>query len=84
MGNIIVLKYAVDSCRRFLKKKRNLYPFEKVLLRFFSKVSMSTADKYPKLFERLDAELFSETSKEVMENALDYLNFNKWIEKYRT
>ena len=81
LGNIIFLKYAVDSCRRFLKKKRNLYPFEKVLLRFFSKVSMSTPDKYPELFKRLDTELFSETSEEAMTNALDYLNFKKWIEK---
>ncbi|MCH7677676.1 hypothetical protein IH879_22385, partial [candidate division KSB1 bacterium] len=63
------------------EKKRNLYHFEKVLLRFFSKVSMSTPDKYPELFKRLDTELFSETSEEAMTNTLDYLNFKRWIEK---
>ena len=42
---------------------------------------MATPDKYPELFKRLDTELFSETSEEAMTNALDYLNFKKWIEK---
>ncbi len=81
LGNVMVLKYAVDSCRRFLKKKRQLYHYEKVLLRFFSKLSMATPDKYRDLFKRLEAEIFSETSPEVMENTLDYLNFKRWIEK---
>ncbi len=42
---------------------------------------MATPDKYLELFKRLDTELFSETSEEAMTNALDYLNFKRWIEK---
>jgi hypothetical protein len=80
LGNITVLKYAVDACRRFLKKKRELRPFESVLLRFFSRISLAHPENYDDLFQQLQHDLFSGSDKTEIENALDYLNFQKWIE----
>jgi hypothetical protein len=79
--NITVLKYAVDACRRFLKKKRELRPFENVLLRFFSRISLAHPENYTGLFQQLQHDLFSSSDKTEIENALDYLNFQKWIEE---
>jgi len=79
LGHISILKYAVDGCRRFLKKKRSPYPFEKVLLSFFSKVSTVSPDRYPALLEKLKAELFFNTAKEKVPQVLDYLDFMTWI-----
>jgi len=80
LGNITVLKYAVDSTRRFLKKKRELQDFEIILLRFFSKISMAHAYEYKNLFGQLHAELFSEGHEKLDANTLDYLDFKSWIE----
>ncbi len=80
LGNITVLKYAVDACRRFLKKRGKPRSFENVLLRFFSRLSMAHPESYPALFEQLKSELFSNSDKTEIENALDYLNFREWIE----
>ena len=81
LENISLLKYAVDSCRRLLKRKRELHDFEKVLLRFFSKISLAHEEKYPDLFQQLKQTLFANTEQHVAANALDYLDFNRWIEE---
>lgn len=80
LGNITVLKYAVDACRRFLKKRGKPRAFENVLLKFFSRLSMAHPDNYAALFERLKTDLFSSADIVEIENALDYLNFREWIE----
>ena len=79
LKNNFVLKYSVESCRRFLKKKRKLYDFERVLLNFFSKVSISLPEKYETLFIKLKEELFRNTEESLRESALDYLDFESWI-----
>ncbi|MFQ5630207.1 MAG: hypothetical protein ACE5I1_15670, partial [bacterium] len=79
LGNITILKYGVETSRRFLKKKRELQPFEKVLLRFFSKISLARQEAYPELFRKLKVDLFRDTGAKVKKNALDYLNFEAWI-----
>ncbi len=81
LGNTFVLKYAVDSCRRFLKKKRDLYQFEKALLRFFSSVSMAAPDKHRLLLQKLKQELFAGASEGEVRSALDYLDFETWLEE---
>ncbi|MGD8779733.1 MAG: hypothetical protein PVH88_12310 [Ignavibacteria bacterium] len=80
LKNNYVLKYAVESCRRFLKKKRKLYNFENELLKFFAKLSMSLPEKHPVLFNKLKTKIFSETDEQIKQNALDYFNFEKWID----
>lgn len=80
LNNIYVLKYAVESTRRFLKKKRDLKDFEKILLKFFSKLSTTHSEKHKELFADLNKELFLNTGAVQKANVLDYLNFDKWIE----
>ncbi len=79
LGNTTVLRYGVDSCRRFLKKKRTLLDFEKVLLRFFSKVCTVPVGEHDKLFTKLQQELFLNTTASEKHSALDYLDFESWI-----
>lgn len=79
-GNIIVLRYAVESCRRFLKKNASkLNTFEKVLLRFFSKICTQPPDNYKELFIKLQEELFADNSPEERSQHLDYLDFETWM-----
>lgn len=82
LGNITLLRYAVDNTRRFLKKRRGaLFPFEKELLKFFSKLSVSSAYKYQTLFGKLSASLFKHHTEDQRSNILDYLDFESWIKK---
>lgn len=83
LGNIIVLRYAVDTTRRFLKKnKGKLVPFEKCLLKFFSKLSTSPSSNYTQIFEKLKSDLFIGIDDRQKDRILDYLDFNAWIEKH--
>ncbi|KAA3609714.1 MAG: hypothetical protein D8M58_09300 [Calditrichaeota bacterium] len=80
LGNMILLRYAVESCRRFLKKKRDLQDFEKTLLSFFSKLSTVPKAEYKDHFKNLKSGLFAGLSEKEKNNILDYLNFEEWIE----
>jgi len=81
LGNITLLRYAVESCRRFLKKKRELQNFEKTLLSGFSRLSTISASEYEYQFIILKETLFEGMSEKEKLNVLDYLNFERWIEK---
>jgi len=80
LNHIDVLKYAVDTTRRFLKKKRELHEYEKILLNFFSQLSISPSNRYPHLFATLNTTLFKPQSTLVSEHVLDYLDFKRWID----
>jgi hypothetical protein len=82
LGNIIVLKYAIESCRRWMKKRADIHDFERVLLRFFSKISNAPKGDYPLHFKQLEAQLFAEPQPLVDANILDYLDFKAWIVKH--
>lgn len=79
LKNVYVLRYAVESTRRFLKKKRELHNFEKVLLKYFSKVSMCNPEKHNTLLANLEKDLFAKTDEKVKSIVLDYLDFEVWI-----
>lgn len=81
LGNSTVMKYAVDACRRYLKKRGNLMVFEKIILRLFSKLSTQPSGNHSKLFARTSSQLFGEAS--LIDNSqLDYLDFRYWIYKH--
>ncbi|MEM7107697.1 MAG: hypothetical protein AAF519_05675 [Bacteroidota bacterium] len=83
LGNITLLRYAVDNTRRFLKKRRGApFSFEKELLKFFSKLSLSPRHKYPSLFEKLSVTLFRHHTEDQRSNILDYLDFESWLAKH--
>ena len=79
LDNIIVLKYAIDSCRRFLKKKKQIETFELILLRFFSKITKVPKASYQKCFEQLKKDLLEGEQAPINAHILDYLDFKKWI-----
>lgn len=78
LGNFTVMRYAVDSTRRFLKKRGNLMDFEKVLLKLFSRLSTQPESHHPKLISEVYSQLFG--SPAMMDNnQLDYLDFRHWM-----
>lgn len=83
MDNTFVLKYAVDSCRRFLKKKKEPFAFEQVLLRFFSRISNAPRAEYKAMFQDLQQQLFDAEPPLVTPENLDFLDLKTWIERWR-
>jgi hypothetical protein len=79
LSNNIVLKYAVDATRKSLRKKRSLLNFEKVLLRFFSKISMARKEERKSLFLKLENDLFEKIDDKMKLDILDYIDFESWI-----
>jgi hypothetical protein len=79
LGNFTVMRYAVDSTRRFLKKRGNLMDFERVLLRLFSRLSTQPESHHSKLISETYGKLFGSLA--VMDNTqLDYLDFRHWMD----
>lgn len=81
LGNIDLLKYAVESWRRVLKKQRKPVEYERVFLLFFSKLSTSRASDRGKLLRKLRDDLFPESNDVVDPDVLDYLDFKTWIDE---
>ena len=78
LGNYTVMRYAVDSTRRFLKKRGNLMDFEKVLLRLFSRLSTQPENHHSKLLSKGYGQLFG-TAVLMNESHLDYLDIRHWM-----
>jgi len=78
LGNNTVLKYGVDSSRRYLKKRGRLQEFEKILLQLFSRVCTRPNEQHRRLFTKAYNQLFGEDPK-INENQLDYLDFKSWL-----
>ena len=79
LGNIMVLKYAIDSSRRFLKKIKRMGAFERMLLSFFSQITQSPNDDFPRLMSGLLQKLSQHQPQREMDQALDYLNIREWL-----
>ncbi|MCB9068822.1 MAG: hypothetical protein H6629_13555 [Calditrichae bacterium] len=82
LENFTVLKYSVESTRRFLKKKRDLHEFERQLLRFFSKASLAEPASLPDLIRQLQTSLFDGTDPARQQSVLDYLDFEQWLNRH--
>ena len=85
LGNIIVLKYAVENCRRFLRKpadfigEATVLPFAKVLLHFFAKICNAPLAHYSQNFEKLKVDLLEVEPPILNDNILDYLDIKSWL-----
>ncbi len=77
LNNIIVLRYAVDSCRRFLKKKRTEISSGKKLLNLFSKLSHAYPEEYQGIFKKAHIEIFPPQSGQTQ----DYIDIKGWLEE---
>ena len=79
LGNTTVMKYSVEACRRFIKKRGNLMEFEKVLLRLFSRLSTQPQYHHRGIIEKAMEQLFSYPP--LMDDSqIDYLDFKHWME----
>jgi tetratricopeptide (TPR) repeat protein len=79
LGNTFVLKYGVDSTRRFLNKHEELKTLEQIVLRFFSRICRVPETEFPELFQYLYSDLLEGDQPLATANVLDYLNFDYWI-----
>ena len=79
LGNATVMKYSVETCRRFLKKRGNLEEFEKVLLRIFSRLSTRPRGQHRAIIKKGAEKLFSDPPI-ISHSQLDYLDFRFWME----
>ena len=82
LGNSFVLKYSVESCRRWMKKQQKIQPFEQVILKFFSKISNAPKGDYSLHFQQLEIALFDKKLPLIDANILDYLDIKEWIERH--
>jgi len=78
LGNYTVMRYSVDSTRRFLKKRGNLMDFERILLKLFSRLSTQPENHHSKLFSEVCSQLFGPSAM-MNESHLDYLDLRHWI-----
>lgn len=80
LKNIVFLRYAIAATRRFLLKKRQLYVFEEILLKFFSNISMAPEASYPEMICQLEEALRNEN---LGKDVLDYFDFFEWINRIK-
>lgn len=78
--NLFVLRYFVDSTRRFLKKVKQVQPFEQTLLAFFSKIGQTPKFEQKDRFRELQQQLFLINTEQVPTDVLDYIDYKGWIE----
>lgn len=81
-NNLFVLRYFVDSTRRFLKKQEQIHDYERLLLRFFSRIARAPLLEYRKLYQQLKNDLFPGNGDSMITaEVLDYIDFRKWLEE---
>ena len=78
--NMFVLRYFVESTRRFVRKRKAVQPHEKVLLSFFSKMGRIPETDFKQEYKKLNSTLFP-SGKEplVSEDFLDYVDYQSWL-----
>ncbi len=79
LGNISLLRYAVESCRRHFRKRRSLEAYERILLRLFGNLSTAPPAEHPALFEKVELQLFTTGQEKADANVLDYVDLQAWL-----
>ena len=78
--NWFVLRYFVDSTRRFYKKNKSIQPFELQLLQFFSKMGQAPEYEFKDRFRALYEALFPDGAESLVpENISRYIDYKQWI-----
>ena len=80
LGNTIFLRYSIDSCRRFLRKKTVATPFETLCLKHFAKLSHVAPSDYPGYLQKFHFDLFEKDKALVTPGILDYLDIKSWLQ----
>lgn len=77
--NYFVMRYFVDSTKRFMKKVKEVKPYEKILLQFFSRMGKVPEYEWKDNFRKLGRDL---QACEEFEKDFDLLiNYQGWIQK---
>ncbi len=80
--NLMVLRYHVDSTRRFVKKVKDMQEFEKILLRFFRKIGRLPLLEYKAAFLLLREQLYPENAPPLVPDlATGYINYKAWLDQ---
>lgn len=77
LNNIIVLRYALDSCRRFLKKKNTQVSSGKNLMNLFAKLCHANSVDYPLIFKKAYTEIFPAGFRQTQ----DYIDIKGWLQE---
>lgn len=80
--NYFVLRYFIDSTRRFIKKHSTMQPYEDALLKLFSKISNTPQTMHRRLYKEWYRELFPEVAPAAVPGGvMDYIDYKQWLEK---
>ena len=82
LGNIVFIKYAVESHKRYLKKQKLSAPFLQCCIKFFTRITSVPKGNYSDEFQRFHHELFHPEHPLADESTLDYVDVKTWIEQY--
>lgn len=80
MKNYMVLRYYMDSVKRFAKKIQQMDAQEKCLLRTMIELSQTDEKDHPQLYKKLYHELFETKLEKNNQNVLDYIDVRFWLE----
>ena len=78
--NLFVLRYFVDSTRRFFKKHSTMNAEEKTLLKFFSTIARTPVLEYRQKFAELRDALYPQNESPNPVETQDYIDYRRWIE----
>jgi tetratricopeptide (TPR) repeat protein len=79
--NLMVLRYYVDSARRYLKKVRFTHAYTGILLKFFTRMGRLPVMEYKQAYRDLKEILYPQNGEALIpENIKDYIDFREWIE----
>lgn len=79
--NMFVLRHFVESTKRFINKLGDIADYQKVLLRFFSKIGQAYPYEYKELYQELYEQLFPENGESPLsQSAMDFIDYKTWIE----
>ncbi len=79
--NLFVLRYFVDSAKRYFKKQKQVQEYEKVLLQFFITMGRLPLLEYKQAYRALKHTLFPEEGKSLVpEGDLQSIDFKSWLE----
>lgn len=78
LGNGFTLRYLIDTMKKYLKKQKNIDPYEKIVLKFLSKTCEYTPNEKRIAFIDLKQQL---EENPISEATLGYVNFKEWIHK---
>jgi hypothetical protein len=81
LQNLFVLRYNLDSCRRFLKKIEFNDPFVKYLMKFFSRLGKAPLLEYKDFFKDLGKQLdLPEEGGSYIQTRTGYIDYKRWTQ----